>query len=153
DGTLSLLRGLPYQTVFPSWYGIRGQTINFDSLVRWDSEKRRFAGNVEFPLFRQPSKRIRLFFDARNENWNLANSFYGGPVPITDLNLRRFLAGAEIRFVQSGWWGWTAGVETVSREFRNVPSGLPTNAAPFFTNSRSLDAWVGVRRWLVRIPE
>ena len=153
DGTISLLRGLPYETIFPSWYGIRGQAVNFDSLVRWDSEKRRFAANFAFPLFRQPSKRVRLFLDARNENWNLANSFYGASVPVTDLNLRRFAAGAEIRFVESGWWDWTMGLETVSREFRNAPSGLPTSAAPFFTNSRSLDAWAAVRRWLVRIPE
>jgi hypothetical protein len=153
DGAISLLRGLPYETVFPSWYGIGGQAINFDSLARWDSEKRKFAANVEFPLFRQPSKRVRVFFDARNENWNLSNSFFGGTAPNTVLNLRRFSGGAEVHLVEGGWWAWTAGVQAVSREFRNVPAGLPSGAALFFANSRSVDAWTGVRRWLLRIPE
>jgi hypothetical protein len=153
DGAISLLRGLPYETVFPSWYGIGGQAINFDSLARWDSEKRRFGANLEFPLFRQPSKRVRVFFDARNENWNLSNTLLGGTTPITNLNMRRFAGGAEIYLVESGWWDWTVGVEAISREFRNVPVGLPSGAAPFFTNSRSVDAWIGARRWLLRIPE
>ena len=153
DGAISLLRGLPYQTVFPSWYGIGGQAINFDSLARWDAEKRRFAANLEFPLFRQPGKRVRVFFDARNENWNLSNSFFQGTALITDLNLRRFAGGAEIHFVESGWWDWTGGVEAISREFRNLPPGVPPRAAVFFTDSRSVDAWIGVRRWLLRIPE
>src|SRR5262249_41476386 len=107
----------------------------------------------EFPLFRQPSKRLRVFFDARNENWNLSKSFFGGTAPITDLNLRRFAGGTEVRLVESGWWEWAAGVEGVSRGFRNVPSGLSASAAPFFTNSRSVDAWIFVRRWLLRVPE
>ena len=153
DGAISLLRGLPYQTVFPSWYGIAGRPVNFDSLARWDAEKRRFAANLEFPCSNQPAKRIRMFFDVRNENWNLRNSFFGGLVPITALNMRRFAGGAEIHLVESGWWDWTLGVEAVSREFRNVPSGLASSALPFFTDSQSLDAWISVRRWLVRVPE
>jgi len=153
DGAISLLRGLPYQTVFPSWYGIAGRPVNFDSLARWDAEKRRFAANLEFPFSNQPAKRIRMFFDVRNENWNLRNSFFGGLVPITALNMRRFAGGAEIHLVESGWWDWTLGVEAVSREFRNVPSGLASSALPFFTDSQSLDAWISVRRWLVRVPE
>jgi hypothetical protein len=153
DGAISLLRGLPYETAYPSWFGIGGQAINFDSLARWDSEKRRFGANVEFPLFHQPSKRVRVFFDARNENWNLSNSFLGGTFPITELNMRRFSGGAEIHLVKSGWWDWTAGVEAISREFRNVPAGVSSSATPFFTNSRSVDAWIGVRRCLIRVPE
>jgi len=34
-----------------------------------------------------------------------------------------------------------------------VPAGLPGPAAPFFTDSRSVDAWLGAHRWLTRIPE
>lgn len=153
DGAISLLRGLPYETVFPSWYGVAGQAINFYGLARWDSEKRRFSGNLEFPLFQQPSKRVRIFFDARNENWNLSRNFFGGGVPITDLNVRRFAGGAELHLVESGWSDWTAGVEAVSREFRNLPVSLPSGAAPFFTDSRSVDAWIGAHRWLLRVPE
>src|SRR5260221_7869682 len=62
DGAISLLRGLPYQTVYPSYYDFRGEAVNFDSLVRWDQEKRRVAASISFPIFRQPAKRVRLFF-------------------------------------------------------------------------------------------
>jgi hypothetical protein len=153
DGAISLLRGLPYETVYPSWTGIDGGAVNFDSLVRWDSEKRRIAANLEFPLFQQPARRVRVFFDQRNENWNLSNTFFGGTAAASDLNLRRFSGGAELHAVESGWWDWTAGVQAVSREFRNVPNGLPSSATPFFTGGRSLDAYIGVRRCLLRIPE
>lgn len=153
DGAISLLRGVPYETVFPSWTGIGGKAVNFSSLVRWDSEKRRVAANLEFPLLQQPARRVRVLFDQRNENWNLSNSFFGGSTAISDLNMRRFAGGVELHAVESGWWDWTAGVEAVSREFRNVPNGLPSSARPFFTGGRSLDAYIRVHRWLLRIPE
>jgi hypothetical protein len=153
DGAIALLRGLPYETVYPSWTGIGAQAVNFDALVRWDSEKRRVVANLELPLFQQPTRRVRVFFDQRNENWNLSNSFSGGTVVISDLNMRRFAGGVELHAVETGWWDWTAGVEAVSREFRNVPAGLPGGAAPFFTGGRSVDAYIGVHRWLLRIPE
>jgi hypothetical protein len=152
DGALSLLHGLPYDTVYPSWYGIHNEAINFDSLVRWDDQKRRIAASLEFPLFRDPSRRFQLFFDTRNENWNLSSSFFPA-APITDLNLRRFAGGVEFHQVESGWWDWTAGVEAVSREFRNLPSALPSSATPFFAAGTSLDANLRLHRWLLRVPE
>jgi len=153
DGAIALVRGLPYETVFPRWYGIAGRAINFDSLERWDAEKRRFAGSLGFPLFAQPARRVRVFFDARNENWNLERSFFAGSAAPSDLNMKRFAGGAELVSVASGPSDWRAGVEAVSREFRNVPAGLPARATPFFTASRSVDAWLGAHRWLARIPE
>lgn len=153
DGAISLLRGLPYETIYPAWTGIGGAAVNLASLVRWDSEKRRAAANLEFPLLQQPARRVRLFLDARNENWDFSDSFFGGSVTISDLNMRRFAGGAELHAVENGWWDWTAGLEVVSREFRNVPAGLPVSATPFFTDSQTLDAHIGVHRWLLRIPE
>jgi tetratricopeptide (TPR) repeat protein len=153
DGAVSLLRGLPYETIYPSYSNIRGQAVNFDSLVRWDSEKRRISAGLSLSLFRRPEKRLRIFFDARNENWNLSQTFSGSPVPITDLNLKRFAGGAELHIVESGRWDLAAGVEGVSREFRNNPAATPSNAAPFFTDGKTLDAWLGVHRSLIRVPE
>ncbi len=75
DGAISLLRGLPYDTVYPSYYNVRGEAINFDSLARWDSQKRRASASMEFPLFQHPAQRLRIFVDARNENWNLSQTF------------------------------------------------------------------------------
>src|SRR2546430_5746696 len=39
DGAITLLRGLPYETVYPSYYNWHGEAINFDSLMRWRSEE------------------------------------------------------------------------------------------------------------------
>ena len=153
DGAISLLRGGPYDTVFPSYYNLRGDAINFDSLMRWDSQKRRVSASVQFPLFQQPAKRLRIFFDARDENWNLSQTFSGSAVPITDLNLKRFAGGAELHLVVSARWDLTAGLEGTSREFRNVPTSLASTAAPFFTDSGTLDAWLGGHRSLLRVPE
>jgi hypothetical protein len=151
DGGISLLRGVPYETVYPTYYNIRGEAVNVDSLARWDSEKRRVSGSLSFPVFRQPSKRLRIFFDARNENWNLSQTFSGSSAPITDLNMKRFAGGAEVHFVESGRWDLTVGLEGVSREFRNVPGALPAPAA--FRDGKTVDAWLGAHRSLVRIPE
>ena len=153
DGAISLLRGLPYQTVYPSYYGFRGAAVNFDSLVRWDQEKRRVAVSISFPLFRQPGKRVRLFFDQRNENWNLARTFSAGPAAITDLNMKRFAGGAQIHIVESGRWDLATGVEVVSREFRNLPAGLPQSTSSFFINGKTSDAWLAAHRSLIRVPE
>jgi len=153
DGTLSLLCGVPYDTLYPAWYGFGGRAVNFDSLLRWDPEKRRARASLEFPVLGQPARRLRLFFDARNENWDLSSSLTGGTTAITDLNLRRFAGGAELHEVENGWWDWSARLEVVSRDFRNVPGGLAAAAKPFLTSSRSTDASISLHRWLVRIPE
>jgi tetratricopeptide (TPR) repeat protein len=153
DGLMSLLRGLPYETIYPSYYNIRGEAMNFDSLARWDPEKRRVTAGFSMPLFRQPAKRLRFFFDARNENWNLSRTFSGGPAAITDLNMKRFAGGAELHVIEAARWDLTAGVEGTSRSFQNVPAGLPNSAAPFFTGSRGVDAWLDVHRLLIRVPE
>jgi hypothetical protein len=153
DGALTLLRGLPYETVYPEYANIGGDAANFDSLVRWDSQKRRVAANFSLPLFHDPAKRLRFFFDARNENWNLSQTFSGSVAPITDLNMRRFAGGLEFRKVENGWWSWSSGVEAISRSFLNTGSSLPSTSAPFFTDSVSFETWLGVQRFLIRHPQ
>jgi tetratricopeptide (TPR) repeat protein len=153
DGTICLLRGLAYEMIYPSYYNLRGDAINLDSLARWDSQKRRVAASVEFPLFQQPGKRLRVFVDARNENWNLSQTFSGSAMPITNLNLKRFAFGAELHLIEAARWDLTAGLETISRELRNVPASLRGVATPFFTDSRTLDTWLGAHRTLLRVPE
>ena len=153
NGALALLRGLPYETVYPEYLNIGNGAANFDSLVRWDDQKRRVAANFSMPLFRDPARRLRFFFDARNENWNLSQTFFGSSTPLTNLNLRSVAGGIEFHHVESGWWAWTLGVEGISRSFQNTGSSLSSAAAPFFTDSGSLETWTGVQRALVRYPE
>jgi hypothetical protein len=153
DGAISLLSGVPYGTVYPSYYNVRGDAINFDSLARWDSQKRRVSAGVSFPFLQQPAKRLRIFFDARNENWNLSRTFSGSTAPITDLNLKRFAGVAELHLVEGARWDLTAGFAVISREFRNVPATLPRPAVRFFTDGKTADVWIGAHRSLLRVPE
>lgn len=153
DGVISLLRGLPYETVYPSYYNLRGEGVNLDALVRWDSQKRRAAATISVPMFRRPGKRLQVFFEARNENWNLSQTFFGSLVPITELKMKRYAGGAELHIVESGRWDLTVGAQGVSREFQNAPAGVAKSATPFFTEGMSADGWVGAHRSLIRIPE
>ncbi|HVH50411.1 MAG TPA: hypothetical protein VM781_01995, partial [Candidatus Bathyarchaeia archaeon] len=153
DGAISLLSGVPYDTVYPSYRNVRGEAINFDSLARWDSQKRRVWASVSFPFLQQPAKRVRIFFDTRNENWNLSRTLSGAVAPITDLNLKRFAGGAELHLVEGARWDLTAGLDAISREFRNVLASLSRPAARFFTDSQTADAWLGAHRSLLRVPE
>ena len=152
-GALSLLSGLPYETVYPGYFNVAQEAANFSSVVRWDSEKRRFSGDFSLPLFRNPARRVSFFFDARNENWNLSTTFSGSAAPLTDLNLRRFAGGVKAHVIEGGRWDWTSGFEMISREFRNVPALTNVRAAPFFTDSKSFEAWLELHRSLVRVPE
>lgn len=153
DGSIALLSGLPYQTIYPSYFNARGEAVSVDSLARWDSQKRRLAVNLSLPIFRQPAKQLRIFFDARNENWNLSRTFSGGSAPITDLNIKRYAGGAELRLVETGRWDLMAGLEGVSREFYNIPIEQSETASPFFTAGKTLDAWLGAHSSLLRVPE
>jgi hypothetical protein len=95
--------------------------------------------------------RLRFYADARNENWNLSQTFSGAAVPLSNLNLRRIAAGTEFRAVVSGRWSWSAGAEAANRNFRNV--SVNTVPQPFFTGGNSLVAWLGAQRALLRVPE
>jgi len=153
EGIVSLLSGLPYATIYPEFYNLGRDAVNLTSLARWDSEKRRVSLSFSQPLYGDPSLRLRLYADARNENWNLAQTLLGTGTPLTDLNLRRAAAGAEVHSIVNDRWSWSAGAEVANRDFRNL--GTPSSSAgrEFFTDSTSLVAWLGAERTLFRAPE
>ncbi len=152
DGALSLIRGLPYATAYPEFFNLGHAAVNFTSLIRWDSEKRRAGAELSAPLGVRPDRRLRFYFDGRNENWNLAETFFSpGPV-LGNLNVRRWAAGAEFRSVVNGRWSWTSGVEVSHRAFRNIEPA-PTAALPFFTNTTLVQYKAGIEHALVRVPE
>ncbi len=153
EGIVSLLSGLPYATIYPQFYNLGREAVNFISLARWDSEKRRFSLAVSMPLYGNPSLRLRFYADARNENWNLTRTFLGAATPLTDLNMRRAAAGAELHAIVNARWSWSAGAEVAHRNFRNL-SGLSSPAAlTFFADATSIAAWLGAQRTLLRLPE
>ena len=72
---------------------------------------------------------------------------------MTDLNLRRIVAGAEFRGVSNGRSSWSAGAEAGNRNFRNVGSLLPRAQRTPFTGGNSVGGWLGAERTLARVPE
>ena len=153
EGIVSLLSGLPYATIYPELYNLGRDAVNLTSLARWDSEKRRVSLALSLPLYGDPSLRLRLYADARNENWNLAQTFLGAGTPLTDLNMRRAAVGAEVDSIVNGRWSWSAGAELANRNFRNLSGHTSPAERAFFTGATSVAAWLGVKRTLVRVPE
>src|SRR6266446_10280104 len=153
EGLVSLLSGLPYATVYPESYNLGRGAVNLTSIARWDSEKRRLFLALSFPLYGDSSLRLRLYADARNENWNLTQTFLGAATPLTDVNMRRGAAGAEVHSIVNGRWSWSAGAEVANRNFRNLGAFNSPAQPAFFTDSTSLAAWLGAKRTLFRAPE
>ena len=153
EGVVSLLSGLPYATVYPEFYNLGGGAVNLTSVARWDSEKRRVSLAISMPLYANPSLQLRLYADARNENWNLTQTFLGAGPPPTDVNMRRGVAGAEVHSIVNGRWSWIAGAEVANRNFRNLGAFNSPAQPEFFTNTTSLAAWLGAKRTLLCAPE
>ena len=150
EGLLSLLRGLPYQSVYPDFYDLGGKGLNWQSLVRWDDQKRRVSTEVAAPLEENPAMRYRLYFQGLNENWNITNTITPGT--LAAVNFEKAVAGAEIQNIMSGRWQWDAGAEYSYREFRNL-LGIPAQAAPLFTNGSAIAVRSMIQRTLIRFPE
>ena len=152
QGLVALFSGLPYATVYPGLYNLGHRAVNLTSLARWDAEKRRFFVEASLPVYGDPGLRLRIYADARNENWNLSQTFTG-TASLTDLNIRRIAAGGEFNQVVNGRWSWSAGAEAANRNFRNLSSSLSATEQVFFTGGNSLAGWVSAARTLVRAPE
>src|SRR6266852_8286802 len=138
EGIVSLLSGLPYATIYPELYNLGRAAVNLTSLARWDSEKRRISLSLSMPLYADPSLRLRLYADARNENWNLTRTFFSAGTTVSDLNLRRVAAGVEFRSVVNGRWGWSGGAEVARRNFRNLGGHTSPAERAFFTAATSV---------------
>jgi hypothetical protein len=153
EGALTWLSGLPYATVYPQVFNLGHEAVNVTSLLRWDSEKRRAFVDGSMPLLHQSKYRLHIYFDGRNENWNLTNTFFGGGPALSDLNVRRVAGGAELRSVMSGRWSWGTGVEIANRSFRNLTPEAAAAGKTFFTDGNSISYWGRLDRSLLRLPE
>ena len=123
EGLLSLFRGLPFRTIHPEFFNIRRRAINSVSLVRWDSEKRRFWTSLSGPLSADPKRRYRLDLDLRNENWDIRDSSAGAAPLRGRLKLRKQAFAAGVTSIVNGRWNWSTGVELSRRKFRDVDPG------------------------------
>jgi tetratricopeptide (TPR) repeat protein len=134
---LSIFRGFP-TSIYPEYYNLHGEAINLLSQFRWDENKRRVFASVSMPLDDNPRWRFSFQVDARNENWNLSDTFHGGTVPVSDLNMETIEAGPQLRSVESDRWAWQVGMVYAYRRFRNL-ANVPAGADEFFTGGGSLE--------------
>lgn len=150
--TFTLLRGLPFETAYPDFYNLNGAGLNSLSLFRWDDQKRLVTTELAAPLFDNPALRYRVYFDARDENWNVTDTLVPSAPANARFNLERLAVGAELRFIESGRWQWSMGAEYTDRLFRTL-TGIPAQASPSFTGGSSLALLSTVQRSLIRSPE
>ncbi len=153
EAAIAFFSGVPYATVYPEIYNLRHRAMNVTSVLRWDSEKRRAFATFSTPLFTDTARRLQFYFDARNENWNLSNTFFASGAALSDLNLRRVAGGAQLHSVAGARWAWSTGIEIANRSFRNLAGRTSAAEAPFFTDATSFSYWLRADRSLLRFPE
>jgi tetratricopeptide (TPR) repeat protein len=125
---LSTFRGVAYETVYPEYFNLGGKGRNIESLLRWDSEKRRIAARYSSPLRGNPKYRYQFGVDLRNENWVLISSFTGPATVLGALKLRAERVGGRMSSFASGRWDWSVGAELSDRQYRNVDEGSALGA-------------------------
>lgn len=118
-----LLRGLPFQEVNPEYDNAWREAINFESMYRWDAEKRKITAEVAGPLRNSAQMRYRLHLGLINENWNLRDSFTGSAPVLAGLNLRREWLAISVANVGRDRAQWSVGAEISHRDYRNVSAG------------------------------
>jgi Tetratricopeptide repeat len=149
---LSLFRGLPFQTIHSDFFNIRRRAINSESLIRWDSQKRRFRTNLSGPFARESKWRYQLDLDLRNENWEIRDTSAGGRQMLGSLNLRKQAFTAGLTSFESGRWNWSTGVEISHRDFRNVVSGA-SFTPQLLSQGHQLKHLAQLNYVLARVPE
>jgi tetratricopeptide (TPR) repeat protein len=152
NGLLSLAGGIPYQTIYPEFYNLGRSAMNVESLVRWDSKKRRAFVSFSAPLGGNPQWRYRIFADGRDEDWNVAKTFHGTAGALTDFTMKKIEAGAEFTDIVSSRLFWVSGISVSRRIFFGIPNG---NAAlrEDFTDAWGLEVRSGLDYTLLRAPE
>jgi tetratricopeptide (TPR) repeat protein len=149
---LSTFRGVFYQTAYPEYFNFHRAAVNFTSLLRWDSEKRRASASISGPLRGNPKRRFNFNLDLRNENWDIRRSF-SGPAPVlASLNLRKIAAGANLTSFSSGRLTWSTGLEGSYRDYRNVLAGSALTS-DLLLEGAQIKATANFRYDLLRIPE
>ena len=115
-------QGLPFQEVNPGYYNLHREAINFDSMYRWDAQKRRVFAQFSGPFERSANYRWNLTTDLRDENWAIRNGFTGPAPVLASFNMRHEMSAFDLASYGDRF-GWTAGAELSHRNFRSVDAG------------------------------
>lgn len=149
---LSTLSGLPYETIYPSYFNIHRDAMNFESLLRWDAQKRRAWAALSAPLRALPAWRWRLWTDDRAENWTVRRSFTGDAPSRGSLQLKRAAAGAELTSFASGRLQWRMGATLSDRTYTHVTQG-PALSGDVLARGFQLKPEAAVKYQLIDAPE
>lgn len=152
DTFLGLVRGLPYETLHPEFYNLRHSAINFTSMLRWDSRKRRVSASISAPLGGRAAWRYRLYADARDEDWDISRTFQGNLAHPSDLKLRTVEVGGGVSGVLNSRVNWSGRVALSNRNFPTVAQASPTTPSEF-VSSLALEARSTATIGLLRIPD
>jgi hypothetical protein len=152
QGLFSTFRGVFRQTIYPEYFNLNHSAVNIESLLRWDTQKRRLKASLSGPWRQNAKQRYSLQVDLRNENWDVRSSFTGLAPLLGAINLRREAVTAEINSFVSGRWDWSTGVELSHRDFRNVFSGSALTPA-LLSQGYQLKHVAQLNYDVVRLPE
>jgi len=120
---VSTFAGVAYETIYPSYFNINGTATNIESLLRWDSQKRRADILLSAPFRDLPQWRWQLSFDARDENWTIQPSFTGSVSPQGSLNLQSLTFSARMISFTNGRFQWLTGGNLSHNSYNNVRYG------------------------------
>ena len=118
---LPALRGLPYQALMPEFYNWNGRAINLRSLLRWDSNKRRVAIDVNSPWRENPQIEMKFSVDGRDERWAIG----GARNSVTVVPIRTLKVGAAVTFALTENLEWTPGLRFAVRDYKAPASASP----------------------------
>lgn len=109
------LRGLPYETAFFDMENWRGEATHFRSMARWDDRKRRAAFELTSPLAGEARWRWKIFGDARDERWALAEPQIDAASG--EFRMRTAEIGAGFDAVANGRFDWGGEAAFSVRDF------------------------------------
>jgi tetratricopeptide (TPR) repeat protein len=149
---VSTFSGAIYETLYPRYFNLRRRAMNFDSLLRWDRQKRRAWLALSAPIREFPQWRWQISTDARDENWAIQRSFTGYAPVLGAFNLKQEEAMASLRAIASGRLQWSVAGDVSHRTFHDVVYGsalTPQLIAPGY----ELKSLVGVDYEALHLPE
>jgi len=127
QSVVSVFSGLPYETVYPSYFNLGRSATNVEALLRWDAQKRRAAVSLSGPWHFLPQWRWAIAADGRDENWAIRDSFTGSAPVLGSFKLKREVLSAKLTSIHSGRFQWNSGAELSHRTYSSVTSGSALN--------------------------
>ena len=152
QSVISVFSGLPYETIYPSYLNAGRSATNFDSLVRWDAQKRRIWLSLAGPIRTFPQWHWQVTADGRDENWAIQNSFTGAVPVLGSFNLKREVGTATITSIHSARLQWSLGGELSHRRYANVVTGSALTTSQV-SPGYELKNLAGAKATLLDLPE